>query len=205
MPRANVAAASPTPWSMTLKSQDVLVACCLRVKGTATQAQLAEKLRMSASTVWHSLQRLKQLNFFSTAASNAEIDKYKLYDLLVRGVPMFFAAQRTGIVRGIPTGIYSPVFRERFAGLGVGTGVVQVWPYGRGKEVGEGLVPIYPSLPSACTADESLYEVMAAAGIMRVGKAREREAAAVWLGKKLGVDVESIDRMTIKSEEEGVP
>lgn len=167
----------------SLKPQDVLVACRLCVVGAATQAELADCLRMSASTVWKSKKRLRQLRFFDSAADDAPIDPYKLYGLLVYAAPMFFPAQKVGVVRGIPTGIHSPLFKERFAGTSLPT----VWPYGRGKEVGDGFLPIYPSVPSACSLDSELYEAMAAAEIMRLGKQREREAAEKYLWEKLGL------------------
>jgi DNA-binding Lrp family transcriptional regulator len=181
---------SETPTA--LKPQDVLVACRLCVGGPATQAVLADRLRMSGSTVWKARRRLRQAGFFAGAAEDAGIDPRRLFDLLARGVPMFYPARKTGLVRGVPTGIYSPLFRDRFAGTGAGAGadagVATVWPYGRGKEVGEGLVPLYPSVPSACVLDLALYEVMAAAEVLRVGRARERAAAEKYLRERLGVE-----------------
>ena len=139
---------------------------------------------MSSSTVWKSLQRLKQAKFFENADPNAKIDARKLFGLLAYGVPMFFTAQKTAMVRGIPTGVHSPLWKKRFGGAGVAT----VWPYGRGKEVGEGLVPIYPSVPSACVLDSTLYEVMATLEILRVGKTRERRVAENYLREKLKIE-----------------
>jgi hypothetical protein len=160
----------------------------LAVGGHAAQSVLATCLRMSGSTVWKSLRRLRQLNFFESAAADSSIDKYKLFNLLVHGVPLFFTAQTTSQVRGIPTGIFSPLFRERFTSFG---DPVLVWPYGRGKElrseVGDGLIPIYPSIPSACALDPTLYEVMAAVEILRMGRRREQEAAENYLREKLKI------------------
>lgn len=181
-----------------LKPQDVLVACRLCVGGVATQSELAEKLRMSSSTVWKSRRRLRQLRFFESAAEDSKIDPYKIFGLFVYGVPMFFPVQRIGVVRGMPTSVHSPLFKERFAGSSLAT----VWPYGRGKEVGDGLLPIYPSVPSACSLDPVLYEVMAAAEILRVGKQREREAAEKYLWEKLGLEDKGYARKFIPSDKE---
>ena len=170
----------PNTSVFSLKPQDVLVACRLCVGGVATQAVLADRLRMSSSTVWKSLQRLKRAKFFT----DNKIDRRKLFDLLVHGVPMFFAARKTSLVRGIPTGTHSPLWKDRFGSVGL----PMVWPYGRGKEVGEGLKPIYPSVPSACALDDDLYEVMATVEILRVGLSREREAAEKYLREKLKVE-----------------
>ena len=154
--------------------------------GVATQAVLADRLRMSSSTVWKSLKRLRQANFFANDDQDAKIDPRKLFGLLVYGVPMFFVARKTAVVRGIPTGVHSPLWKERF-----GVGITTVWPYGRGKEVGEGLLPIYPSVPSACALDAALYEVMATVEILRVGKARERRVAENYLKEKLKIETVS--------------
>ena len=73
-----------------------------------------------------------------------------------------------------------------------------MWPYSRGRETGEGLVPLYPSLPLACSRDPELYQLMAAIDVLRVGRVREKDAAATYLEELL-----VRDEVVLKSDESG--
>jgi hypothetical protein len=68
-----------------------------------------------------------------------------------------------------------------------------VWPYAVGAETGDGLVPIYSTVPKACAKNAALHGLLAAVDVMRVGLAREREAAAKYIGDVVGRSVESSD------------
>jgi hypothetical protein len=172
-----------------LKPQDVFVACQIALLGETplTQLGLAEKLHLSTSTVFEALGRLKQAKLaILTAYQPAKILPGKLLDFLVHGVPTIYFPKRIEIVRGIPTSIFSPLFRDRFAkdGLrpeGQRSEILLVWPYSKGKEMGEGLLPLYPTVPIACSQDPELYQLMAAIDVHRVGRSREREAAVAYL------------------------
>jgi len=48
-------------------------------------------------------------------------------------------------------------------------------------------LPLYPSVPEAANKDEKLYELLALADALRVGRAREKELAIVELKKRLGI------------------
>ena len=156
-----------------------------------TQAALASVLQMSQSTVWKSLRRLKLAKIYSegVARGAGKVDARRLLDVLVHGLPAIYYPQKVGFVRGVPTGIFSPLFRERFA---TERDAVLVWPYSKGKVVGEGLVPTYPSIPAACSRDADLCQVMAAVEILRTGKVRERAAAEKYLAERFGVGGEEI-------------
>ena len=106
-------------------------------------------------------------------------------------MPTIYFPKRIEVVRGIPTSIFSPLFRGRFAKEnqkpegrgpeGRGPEILLVWPYSKGKETGEGLLPLYPTIPIACSQDPELYQLMAAIDVLRVGRVREREAAVAYL------------------------
>ena len=173
----------------TLKPQDVLAACRLVLAppggGGVTQRSLAADLHVSLSTVHSALKNLRGAGLVRGSGPYV-VDRAKLFDFLVHGVPVVYQAVRTEVVRGVATGIFSPHFRERFA---VGKLVTTVWPYGKGKEVGEGLVPLYPTVPLVCSRDSELYQLLAAVDVLRVGKARERAAAVTYLRDVLKVPV----------------
>ena len=170
---------SPMPHH-TLKPQDVLVACRLVLPGGAemTQKQLAAALCLSPSTVFAALQNLRRARLVAGQSTTATAARARFFDFLVHGVPVVFLPVKTEVVRGIATGIYSPAFRNRFAG---DHDVLTVWPYPRGRDTGEGLVPLYPSVPLACSRDPALYQLVAAIDVLRVGRAREKEAARCYV------------------------
>ena len=108
----------------------------------------------------------------------------KLFHLLMNVVPTLCPVKRVGGVRGISTSVFSPEFKERFAG----ERLPEVWPYAQGVH-GIGLAPIHPSVPRACAKNPALYQLLAAVDVLRVGLAREREAAMKYILEVLGKDV----------------
>ena len=163
-----------------LKPQDLLVACRLALPGgyLLFQKQVAVALGLAPSTVFASLQNLRRAKIVECPGIPEATARRRLLNFLVHGAPVVFPPVKTEVVRGIATGIFSPHFRGRFAAE---KDVPLVWPYPRGREVGEGLVPLYPSLPLACSRDPALYQLMAAVDVLRVGRAREKDAAVVYL------------------------
>jgi hypothetical protein len=164
-----------------LKPQDVFVACQIALLGEEpfTHANLADRLHLSTSTVFDALGRLRQAKLtVGTAYQPARLIRPKLCEFLVHAVPTIYFPKKIEVVRGIPTSVFSPLFRDRFTS---DLNVALVWPYSKGKEQGEGLLPIYPTVPIACSQDQDLYQLMAAIDVLRVGKVREREAAVSYL------------------------
>ena len=177
----------------TLKPQDVLVACRLALPGGAdlTQKQVAAALGVSPSTVFASLQSLRRARLVACSGTTAASARARLCDFLVHGAAVVFLPAKTEVVRGLATGIFSPYFRERFAKVG---DTPLVWPYPRGREMGVGLVPLYPSLPLACSRDPALDQLMAAIDVLRVGRVREREAAVAYLEDVLGEGKDLVEK-----------
>jgi hypothetical protein len=171
----------------TLKPQDVFVASLLAIAGktSATHEWLAKTLHLSSSTVFESLKRCRHAKLVTGTEHGVKIVPQRLYDFLVHAVPVLYYPRRVAPVRGIATAVFSPLFRDRFTKSG---DLVMVWPYSKGKELGEGLLPIYPSIPIACSQNPALYELMAAIEVLRVGKVREKAAAVSYLGNVLEVD-----------------
>ena len=161
------------------------MACRLLLAGGAdlTQRQVASALHLSLSTVHSSLKNLRRAEL-ARGSGPYVVDGPRFLDFLVHAVPVLYLPERTGLVRGLPTGIFSPLFRDRFTRPG---DVPTVWPYSRGREVGEGLAPLYQSVPLACSRDPALYQLVAAVDALRVGRVREREAAFTYLRGIAGV------------------
>lgn len=169
----------------TLKPQDVLVACQIALAGTTnpTHAWLSKTLHLSPSTVYEALKRCRQAKLVAgkindLTSSGVSVVPQRLYEFLVHAVPILYYPRRIATVRGLPVAAFSPIFRERFTKPG---DLPVVWPYSKGKEVGEGLIPIYPTIPIACSQSPGLYELMSTIEMLRIGKVREKEAATNYL------------------------
>ena len=140
---------------------------------------------MSLSTVYESFVRLREARLVSSTESGSEVARGKFLDLLVHAVPTIFFPRKTGIARGILTGASAPVFGDEFSNLGRRPSGVFVWPYAHGKDSGEGLVPIYPSVPVACARNRALYDLMSAIEVLRTGQWQEKNIAMTYLEKVL--------------------
>jgi len=60
-----------------------------------------------------------------------------------------------------------------------------VWPHPQGKVRGEGLAPLYRSVPEAALKNAALHEWLALVDAVRAGRARERNLAAKELTRRL--------------------
>jgi hypothetical protein len=181
-----------------LKAKDVLVACRLAVggrirgKGEPTRRELADELFMGLSSVQESVQSLLDRGIVVRAPNrrgSAVVAQGLLTSVLVSVVPILYPAERIGIVWGMPTSVFGNELAERFAGS---RGAV-VWPYAAGTVSGNGLVPLYPTVPRACAKNVALHKLLAAVDVLRVGLAREREAAEKYIAEVVGRSAERSD------------
>jgi hypothetical protein len=174
--------------SENLRPQDVLVVCkifsqgILRVETTYTS--LSVDLGMSTSTVYESVERCRKSQLLPP--SKWKVSTKHLRDLIVHAVPRVFYAVRGAMTVGTPTAAYATVLATKFK---LAPGMVPVvWceddpPEGLPR--GEGLEPLYPTVPASCRLDNVLYELMALADVMRVGSSSERAFAFDILDRRL--------------------
>lgn len=164
----------------TLKPQDVLLACQLALSGkiSPTHEVLGKMLHLAPSTVYEALKRCRQAKLVTDTEYGPKVVQHRLYDFLVHAVPVLYYPRRVASIRGIPTALFYSSFRGKFTKPG---DLATVWPYSKGKEIGEGLLPIYPSIPIACSQNVELYELMATIEVLRVGKTREKAVALTYL------------------------
>ena len=151
-----------------LKSQDIVLMMKLLTEPSLSQMGLAKKLHLSQAEVSHGLKRLKNSHLLSI---DGRVIKEAAIELLVHGVKYFYPAQFSAPSLGIPTAHANPDFKfvkhkdvESY-----------VWPYAEGKTKGIALIPIYPSLPYACSEDKVLYKMASLVEMIRAGRARERK------------------------------
>ena len=184
-----------------LEPQDVLVACRLALggrkprkgkgKGEPTRRELADELCLSLCCVQRAVQRLVTMKVLIAAPSRrggVTVVPAKLFDLLVNVVPILCPVKKTGAARGMPTSVFSPELKDRFAG----ERLPAVWPYAQGV-AGDGLMPIHPSAPRASAKNPALYQLLATVDVLRVGLGREKDAAMKYIAAALTMDAK-VDR-----------
>lgn len=168
--------------SSQIKPQDILV--LLKIVSDQNpkwnQKPLAEALGLSQSEVSESVARSKYAGLLEPKGK--EVMKMALMEFLQYGLRYAFPQRPGAMVRGIPTSHSASPLNENIQSV-----EEYVWPYGKGTVRGQGIVPLYPSVPEAALKDNKLYELLALVDALRVGRAREKELAIIELKKRFGI------------------
>jgi len=136
---------------------------------------------MSGAEVHAALKRAAHAGLY--AADQRRPVRAALREFLIHGARYAFAPQRLGLTRGVPTAHAAPALAAR---LSRGPDDLPlVWPDAEGEVRGEGLQPLYRSVPKAAQHDAGLYHLLALVDALRVGRARERRLAQELLEKEL--------------------
>ena len=164
-----------------LKPQDIVVLLKLVLLKDApwTIASLAEGLRMSASEIHAALSRAENAGLYLPNKRKAR--RAALQEFLVHGIRYAFAPERLGMTRGVPTAHSAPGLASEL----VPPELPLVWPDVNGTVRGEGIEPLFRTVPQAALADERLYRLLALVDALRVGGARERRVTAELLDREL--------------------
>jgi hypothetical protein len=167
-----------------LKPQDVVLALKLAAGGAAewTQSELARFLHLSAGEVNHGLKRLAACHLFNV--HERRVVRASLLEFLVSGLRYVFPTQLGLFGVGMPTAFSVGPLAER---LRLGDEDRVVWA-STGKATGvrgRVIAPLYRTAPLAAAEDPALYEYLALADTMRIGRARERALAKEELSKRL--------------------
>lgn len=163
-----------------LKPQDVLLLLKIVSDNNPAwnQKPVAEALGMSQSEVSEAVARCKYAGLL--APNGKTVMKMALMEFLQYGLRYAFPQKPGAVLRGVPTSHSASPLKEE-----IQSSEAYVWPYGLGTVRGHSIVPIYPSVPEAALKDATLYELLALADALRVGRARERELAVQELKKHL--------------------
>jgi hypothetical protein len=163
-----------------LRPQDLVVLLKLLIEeaGSWNQISLAKSLFLSQSEISESLKRSTYARLIQ--GKGKEVARQPFMDLLQYGVPYMFPQQPGAEVRGIPTAHSA----EPLVHL-ISSSEKYVWPYAKGHVRGQSILPFYPSVIQAVELDAQLYEYLALIDAVRVGRARERNAALELLREKI--------------------
>lgn len=135
------------------------------------QMDIAETLDISQSEVSKSLKRLKT-SWLLAPNSSIVIMRENVLEFLSYGIKYIFPQWPGPIVRGMPTAHSAPVLKSEILST-----ENYVWPFAKGKVRGQSIIPLYPTVPKACSDDKKLYELLALIDAIRIGNAREKELA----------------------------
>lgn len=143
---------------------------------------LAAELGISASEVSESINRSVQAGLL--AADKKRLMGASLLEFLQFGLRYVFPQHPGPIVRGVPTAHSAPPLVNLIM-----SDEKYVWPSGKGSARGQAIEPLYESVVKAVDNDSGLYELLALADALRVGRARERQLAVEELKMRLLKDV----------------
>jgi len=169
--------------SMALLPADLLVAARLAVHPDASTSvrQLGDELGMSKSAVAYSLQRLVALDLVKDGENGRRINRLALRDCLEHGARWIAPAKIGDFELGLPTAHAAPVLSDKLTG----DADPMVMPLAHGPVRGRAVSPLHPLAPRAASLDPKLYALLALIDTFRIGRARDRQAAAAKLRELL--------------------
>ncbi|MDB5098373.1 MAG: hypothetical protein JWM80_2794 [Cyanobacteria bacterium RYN_339] len=164
-----------------LKPQDVVVLLHLAGERTTwTYQHLSLDLGMSASEVHQALRRAGESGLYNPLTKSVRTEA--LLEFLRYGLRYVYPAKRLPSGRGVPTGISAEPLRQHFP---PSVGDELVWPDPAGDAFGDGLEPLYKSVPFAARHHPALHRRLALVDAIRGGRARERKLAMDLLPEEL--------------------
>ncbi|MCM0605934.1 MAG: hypothetical protein KA715_07565 [Xanthomonadaceae bacterium] len=165
-----------------MKPQDivVLLKILLWQDRKWTQHDLANDLGISQTEINFSLSRLVKSGLLDEAKKHPF--KHALAEFLIHGLKYIYPAELSGNGRGMATAqTYSLLAKKLISAEDNQV----VWPDPEGKDRGQHLEPLYPSVPFAAKKDPELHEWLALIDAIRIGSVRVQKFAIDRIHKKL--------------------
>lgn len=162
---------------IALKPQDLYVVLALLSRAeppASLYPELAALTGLAVSAVHASLKRAAASRLVLFQERKPVVLKAALLEFMVHGARYAFPPVQGGVTRGVPTAYAAAPLDELIA---PSADPPPVWPHGKGTARGLALAPLYPSVPDAALKDARLYAALALLDALRMGQAREREAA----------------------------
>jgi len=155
-----------------MRSLDVVVLLKIAALRESTWfvRDLAYTLGISQSEVSESLNRSRIAGLL--AEDKKRVLKSNLLDFLEYGLRYVFPAEPSAIQRGMPTAHSAPPLQNS-----ISSDEFYVWPWAEGKVRGQAIEPLHSGVPKACAKDSALYELLALADAIRLGRVREKQQA----------------------------
>lgn len=166
-----------------IKPQDILILLKLCLMGDQSwrHMDLAIELGLSQTEVSFALERCRHSGFLDS--SKKRVLKTALMEFLTYGLKYVYPVQAGAVSLGVPTAHSAAPLSARIRS---DADDQYVWPYAGGQIRGQGIAPLYESVPFAALNDPKLHELLALVDALRVGRARERGIAIEELEKRIG-------------------
>lgn len=168
-----------------LKPHDVAVVIALAVNGDdpsmTTYREIGHTLGLSSSTAHESVNRLQRAGLVRPGSRSPNV--YELRNFLAHGVRAAFPPSMGRSARGVPTAHSGPPLSQL-----LDSATSMVWPDPNGQSKGVSLTPLYPKATELPQKAPRIYDALTLVDALRVGQARERNAALSALDKLLGVN-----------------
>ena len=162
-----------------MKPQDVVVLLKMSISPESEKTSyktLAAQLHISAAEVHAATRRASDAGLLSIFSPRGRaVCRTKFLDWLVYSVAINFPAHLGPVTFGTPTGLTAvnlPTIRTHADDLPF------VWPGSVGTTRGLSIKPLYKSVPVSTMNDPVLHECLALVDLLRIGRVREKEAAA---------------------------
>lgn len=155
-----------------MKPQDVVVLLKIIAMGDDDwrQITLAQSLKMSQSEISQAVARARYSGLIDEGGKY--VMRQSFMDFLQYGLSVVFPARPSAVVRGVPTAHSAAPLNQV-----IESGDMYVWPWAKGESRGQGIAPLYATLPEAVLNDAVLYELIALVDSLRIGRVRERNLA----------------------------
>jgi hypothetical protein len=170
-----------------LRPSDIVSALEIAVRPGSTLAELAERSAKSIGETHNAIRRLGLSALLLPDQRAVAVDA--LLQFIRWGVPYAFPATLGGPAVGWPTAILLPVGSAPSDITGGRAGAADsaeyVWPSADGRVSGTALIPLFPGAPRLTDRNPQLATMLSYVDLVRVGGARERDAAIDALGRIL--------------------
>lgn len=162
---------------IALKPQDTLIALkywsLRRSEQHLPVRDLAASLDISPSEVSKGAKRLLAARLLVEREGFYHAEVYSLTEWLSYGIRYAFPVEEKGFGRGMGTGWTCELVKSDIVPPVPGT----IWASAGGQQEGVVVEPIYKSVPLAASKDPLLYQALALADAIRLGKPRELNIA----------------------------
>lgn len=145
------------------------------------QKPLAASIGISQSEVSKSINRSKYAGLLDPKGQT--VMKTAFLEFLTYGLAYLFPQKLGPVVRGVPTSHSKSPLKEL-----IQSNEDIVWPHGKGKVRGHGLLPLCHSIPMAALKDDKLHQMLALVDALRIGRTREKALAVAELKKSFGLE-----------------
>jgi len=114
-------------------------------------------------------------------SGRAKPNRRNLRNFIVHGLKFVFPARPGAMMRGVPTAFAAPSLKKLLMSAGE---YIYVWPFAKGKDMGQSVDPLFKSVPEAALKDDRLYEYLALIDAIRLGNQREAGLAAEQISER---------------------